>query len=274
MLKKHFVFIYLALLIGSGHLAHAADESYKGISNYQAQDVEDLLEFGFVLVPQIDEELIKEDAEKTVAEGCNILIDNKFLPKAEKLVKPKTAIKFASFSKRSESATKKNLPLNPLMKQSLLDALQVELAQGLPHAIILDIATASAKLDKLIVNVLPTPKILNDGEGGLIRILWRGCRPDQLAKNLVYGSAGGEPANKDAPKPSEKQAQLQVSELISLPEFTSNPGISRSFGTNNFMVAFKINNKYLAQGSGTEQGLVCANNAPVEVIGIVSGRNL
>jgi hypothetical protein len=96
--------------------------------------------------------------------------------------------------------------------------------------------------------------------------LFRGCRPDQLAKMLVGGSAGGLPANANTGKPSEEAAKTQVGEGESLPEFTSNIGKAKSFGTGQLVVAMSIKKSNLTQGSETEAGMVCNHDAPVILV--------
>lgn len=96
--------------------------------------------------------------------------------------------------------------------------------------------------------------------------LYRGCRPDQLAKMLVAGSAGGLPVNPNTGKPTENAAVMQVGERESIPEFTSSSGVSKSFGKANIVIAVSIKKSYLRQGSGVECGMVCNPDAPIKLL--------
>lgn len=103
-------------------------------------------------------------------------------------------------------------------------------------------------------------------EVGLTMTLYRGCKADQFAKMLINGSAGGEPANEYTEKPTEQAAINQVGEKESIPEFTSNYEIAKSFGRGHIVVAMSMNKKHLYQGSVTESGMVCNLDAPIKLL--------
>lgn len=104
-------------------------------------------------------------------------------------------------------------------------------------------------------------------------ILWRGCNQDQLMNMVRTGSAGGktEP-NPGALRPTEKEAIAQVGEFGHLPEFTHSTEVAIQFGTGGFVCAFEIDMGYLTKGSGSEGGWICANDAPVKLVGWSEGR--
>lgn len=101
-----------------------------------------------------------------------------------------------------------------------------------------------------------------------ILVLWRGLTPQHLIGIIKNGSAGGiEPAVKGTKAPTEKEAIAQVGELATLPEFTINSQIARSFGRGNVVAAFKIHKRYLTKGSCTEGGYVSLRQAPIQLLG-------
>lgn len=108
--------------------------------------------------------------------------------------------------------------------------------------------------------------------GQTYRILYRGCTTEQLIAMASTGSAGGVAAKEDTPKPTEMEARLQVGELASFSEFTTDLDIARRFGTNNYVIAVKINVNYLTRGSVTEKGHICNKSAPVELLAWEKGR--
>lgn len=110
---------------------------------------------------------------------------------------------------------------------------------------------------------LPKLKHLEVGE---TMTVYRGCRPDQLAKMLLHGSAGGEPANESSGKPTEQAANDQVAEKKSIPEFTTNYGIAQNFGRGHIVVAMSIKKQNLYLGSVSELGVVCNPDAPIKLL--------
>ena len=136
------------------------------------------------------------------------------------------------------------------------------------------IEQAQRLVRSLMVTKLPESGFRKSDSGELFQILYRGCRYDQLAAYLVFGTAGACQINSEVLNPSEEQACLQVGEYTGLTEFTNNKSVLNSFGTNGFYVAFKINNKYLTLGSASENGFVCSLSAPVQVMAIMPGRCL
>jgi len=110
---------------------------------------------------------------------------------------------------------------------------------------------------------LPKEKRVQHGNS---MTLYRGCRPDQMAKILITGSAGGIPANRDTGKPTEDEALRQVGELESIPEFTSSYHVSKSFGRGQLVIAVSIEKQYLKSGSGVESGMVCKADAPITLL--------
>jgi hypothetical protein len=257
MTYKYYAMVSIALLTAYENIAKAAD-------------ITDLSAFGFIQITEapVEEIALEKILEKAATVGCNILVDPKILPK--------TGAKNnqISFAKRTKAKPINNHPpFDQDMKAKLLAAIKVELDLLLVYAKIQDMSSAEAKIDSLYVINLPPSKLVNLGSE-FARILWRGCRPDQLALSLVYGSAGGEEVNEDSPKPTEEEAKAQVGEIASLPEFTNNTTVLAGFGTNNFRVAFKIKDKYLTDGSKTENGFICSKKAPVEVLAITCGRKM
>ena len=257
MSPKYYVILSLALLSSYEHLAQAAD-------------FDGLKEFGFIQITEHCEEVPFDKAlEMAAPEGCKILVDAKIIPKRAEKVTNKII-----FTKRKKpSAINQLPPFDPELRVTLLAAIQIELDRHIIYAVIQSMTEAEAMIDKLCVDKLPLPQ-LKRLPHGLARLLWRGCRLDQLTMSLVYGSAGGEEVNIDTPKPTEDDAQKQVAEILSLPEFTDSATVLASFGTNSFQVAFIISDKYLTHGSGSENGFICLKSAPVEVIGIMNGRKL
>lgn len=116
-------------------------------------------------------------------------------------------------------------------------------------------------------------KGLFDTDQSQIVTVWRGCNGEQLKKMVEKKSAGGDKVNVEAPRLTEKEIIMQVGELASFPEFTSNMDIAEGFGTDSYVCAFKIDAHYLSKGSGTEEGWVCNTAAPVELVGWKSGRD-
>lgn len=104
------------------------------------------------------------------------------------------------------------------------------------------------------------------------RILYRGCKPDQLAEMLVFDSAGGKGANPKTGKPSERKSVDQVAEKERLPEFSSSPSIAQRFSTGTLIIQCRIKKEYLYQGSNTEIGLVTNHDAPIEILKWGLGR--
>jgi hypothetical protein len=114
------------------------------------------------------------------------------------------------------------------------------------------------------------------------KTVYRGCTQSQLLSMLSQGSAGGATADKDTPAPSEKEASLQVGERVDLvhkPEFTTKFRVAEQFATNcgtedTYIIAVKIDNKYLTKGSITESGWICNESAPLEILAIAKGRRI
>lgn len=154
-----------------------------------------------------------------------------------------------------------------------------------------------AKIEKEIAmkktDVLPNPKVIKPGspeykflqnncphlfhglnEEDEIRILWRGCRPDQFVKMLINQSAGPMPYNPNTTAPSEEQAKKQVGESSeSLPEFTENTTVASSFARGgNIVGAFAIPTRYLTLGSVVEKGWVSQKDAPVALLNWKEGQ--
>ena len=115
---------------------------------------------------------------------------------------------------------------------------------------------------------LPRPTMESDPV-----IVWRGCQLDELINIVLAGSAGGKKVNVDVKPPSEEDVRSQVGEKKKLPEFTFKESIAEQFGRNGCVAAFKIDAKYLAQGSISESGVICNSTAPVELVGWKLGRD-
>lgn len=142
------------------------------------------------------------------------------------------------------------------------------------HAILGQVFTETYK------PLLPLPtsrpgEVISSAAGGSAKvILWRGCRSDQLINMVRTGSAGGRGApNPDAARPTEQEVIAQVGEFGHLPEFTHSMDVATQFGTGAFVCAFEIEGRYLAMGSGTEGGWICANEAPIKLVGWREGRD-
>lgn len=106
-------------------------------------------------------------------------------------------------------------------------------------------------------------------------VLLRGCSEAQLKNLAMQATAGGVEVNATIERPSEQDASDQVAEKIRLPEFTSHEGTSQAFGTNNFVIAIKINTRYLTQGSKSfESGWIANPSAPIELLAWKEGRSL
>lgn len=123
-------------------------------------------------------------------------------------------------------------------------------------------------IEKIEINLKETnkelPKISLFQHGDNV-ILYRGCKPSQLASMLVSGTAGGLSENPNPVKPSEEAALDQVGERKSLPEFTTSLGVTQSFGKGNIMTAFSMKKSHLKQGSVVESGMVCNPDTPIKL---------
>ncbi len=218
--------------------------------------------FGFVEVSDnTDDEPSEQVLADAIPECCHVALNRKAVPVST------TKIVTINLPKRTPKPTRN------INNQELLTSIN-NLLSSQTNSAIEDTEKALAQFSKLINKQFPGSRILNSSSGELFHILYRGCGCDQLAMNLVFGSAGGDVINYDIGRPSEEEVKSQVAERNRLPEFTNSKSVASRFGTNNFCVAFKINSKYLTPGSGTENGFVTYNSAPVEVIAITHGRRI
>lgn len=237
---KYFIAIYLALFA-----------SYSEIVS--AMEPENVLEkFGFkeVLPGDQEEESFEVKLEKAASHGCRIVVDH-------------SKIKL-SFSHKKKTEVYDN--------KDLFAAIQTILALDDPYAIMKTKEEAESLVAKLIVSQFPESKLIPIGNGELCHILYRGCNARQLALIIVFGSAGGNAVDYNIRKPTDEEARRQVGELDRLPEFTKNISNASSFSVDAYYIAVKIKQKYLTQGSVSENGLVALPEAPVEIIAIKHGR--
>ena len=100
-------------------------------------------------------------------------------------------------------------------------------------------------------------------------ILWRGTSGSRSKTIVSAGSAGGAQVNAAVSRPSNDVAQQQIGigRSDGFSEFTAKTDLGFSF--QHWLVVVKINSKYLTRGSSNEEGWVCANSAPVEVLDTV-----
>lgn len=103
-------------------------------------------------------------------------------------------------------------------------------------------------------------------------ILIRGCSAKRLKALATTSTAGGEPPMHSVTKPTEAEALAQVNESGHLPEFTCREGVAAGFGRGRFIIAIKIDARYLTQGSVSEKGFVAYPGAPVELLAWTEGE--
>lgn len=97
-----------------------------------------------------------------------------------------------------------------------------------------------------------------------IVILWRGSSWLALEGMASGGSLGGEKADENANAPTPEEASKQVGKGgdSRLPEFTCKTTVAESFSQGGALVLVAVKKKYLANGSGVEEGWVAKKNAP------------
>lgn len=94
-------------------------------------------------------------------------------------------------------------------------------------------------------------------------VLWRGTILAAV-QGMEANSSAGYAANPNVPKPGRAAAQDQVGHGGKLPEFSTKTDSSWSAGS--WLVVVRINTKYLAIGSASEEGFICSANAPLKVL--------
>jgi hypothetical protein len=99
-------------------------------------------------------------------------------------------------------------------------------------------------------------------------VLWRGASPSMAQAIISNQSAGGATANADTTAVGEDTRKAQIGFGGMAPEFTSNPEL-QGFSRDNWLVVVRINTKFLAQGSGSEDGWIAPHDAPLEVLAAV-----
>lgn len=96
-------------------------------------------------------------------------------------------------------------------------------------------------------------------------ILWRGTSGVCVRDMEVHKCASGTVCSPDVGRPTDAQAREQVGKGGKLPEFTTSNGLS-GYSFLHWLVVVRINTKYLARGSGSENGWVCLPEAPIDVL--------
>ena len=99
--------------------------------------------------------------------------------------------------------------------------------------------------------------------------LWRGTSGEAAVAMRTYGSAGRAAADPQTEPPLREQARQQVGKGGRLPEFTTNTGIAEGFSLGHWLVIVKINTRYLAKGSGSEDGWIAQPSAPAKIVTMV-----
>ncbi|NHB91617.1 DUF4765 family protein [Photorhabdus cinerea] len=99
-------------------------------------------------------------------------------------------------------------------------------------------------------------------------ILYRGVSSKTAFDMYKNSSAGGEPANINAPPPTIENARQQVGKGAYLPEFSVDESVFDRFSRNRYGVVVEIKSKYLSPGSESESGFVANKNAPIKILKI------
>jgi hypothetical protein len=108
-----------------------------------------------------------------------------------------------------------------------------------------------------------TAKVKDEPEAKLI--LWRGTTGARVSDMKTYGCASGTIKDTTVGKPSQEQCKNQIAKGGVIPEFTTSAELS-GFSFLHWVVVVEIAAKYLAKGSGSENGWVCLPKAPLVVM--------
>jgi Domain of unknown function (DUF4765) len=105
-------------------------------------------------------------------------------------------------------------------------------------------------------------------------VLWRGASWLGLEGMATAGSLGGEKADATVGAPTAEEAKAQVGKGgdSRLPELTSKTTVAESFSTGGALVVVMVKKKYLAEGSGVEEGWVAYRNAPFTMMMWTPGK--